>query len=110
MNNYYYYLIAVIGTLIESSSDIAFKTFVTTNEKIYVVAGIVGYILTGLTFMQLLYIHNLATSNIIWHVIHFTILSLVSIFYFKEKYTTRDLIGIAFGIVSFVLLSHKHHH
>ena len=109
MNNYYY-LIAVFGTLIESISDIAFKTFVTTNENVYLLAGVVGYILTGLTFMNLLYIHNLATSNIIWHVIHFTILSLFSIFYFKETYTHQDIIGIGFGLISFILLSHRHNH
>ena len=109
-DNYYYYLIALIGTLIESSSDIAFKKFVNTNNKLYMFAGLIGYVLTGFAFMQLLYLHNLGTSNIIWHVIHFIILSLTSIFYFNEKYNFTDLIGIAFGILSFIILSRKHHH
>tara|TARA_B100002051_G_C16678063_1_gene608182 strand:+ start:363 stop:671 length:309 start_codon:yes stop_codon:yes gene_type:complete len=98
------YIIAFIGTLIQSISDIILKEYVTNKKAIYLIIGLIGYILIGYTFMRLLKFHNLGTANIVWHVMHFMILCLVGIFYYNEKYTLKEIIGIILGLMSFYLL------
>lgn len=106
------YLFAILGTIIESFSDTILKIYTKNNKILFLITGLLGYAITGLMFTQLLKYHDLAKSNIIWHIIHFIILFLVSVFYFNKKYTYLDLIGILFGIISFIFLSrngHSHH-
>ena len=98
------YVIAFIGTLIESISDIILKEYVTNKKTLYLLIGLIGYILIGFTFMQLLKFNNLGTANIVWHVMHFMILCVVGIFYYNEKYTLKEIIGIILGLMSFYLL------
>ena len=105
----YIYILAFIGTLIESISDILLKKYTEYNEHIYLVVGLIGYIFIGIMFLQILKVENLGTANIIWHVMHFTILFTFSILYFNEKYTIREIIGLLFGLISFYLLGTKHH-
>lgn len=105
----YIYILALIGTLIESISDILLKQYVSNNENIFLMAGLIGYIFIGIMFLQLLKIENLGTANIIWHVMHFSILFLFSVLYFNEHYTTREIIGLILGSISFYLLGTKHH-
>ena len=107
---YYHYLFALLGTAIEAASDITLKKYVTNRNYLYLIAGLLGYAISGYSFMKLLEYHDLVSSNIMWHVVHFMILAVVSIFYFKETYTYRDMLGILFGIVSFLLLATKHKH
>lgn len=107
---YHHYVFAIIGTCIEAFSDISLKMYTKYNKIHYLIAGLIGYTLTGLAFTQLLKYHNLASSNIIWHTFHFIILACFSIFYLNEKYTNQSLLGIFFGIISFLLLSQTHQH
>ena len=105
----YIYILAFIGTLIESISDVLLKKYTTCNEYIYLVGGLLGYMFIGIMFLQLLKIENLGTATIIWHVMHFSILFIFSVLYFNEKYTLREIIGLTLGLISFYLLGTKHH-
>tara|TARA_X000000950_G_C13496049_1_gene489787 strand:+ start:78 stop:401 length:324 start_codon:yes stop_codon:yes gene_type:complete len=107
MNRYIY---PISGVIIESLADIVLKFYVQTKNYNYLYLGIFGYALTGFFFAKLLTIHNLGTSNIMWHVSHFIFLTLISILYFKEKYTYKELMSILFGFLSLYFASHKHHH
>ena len=107
---YYHYLFALLGTGVEAASDITLKQYVTNRNYLYLIAGLFGYVISGFSFMKLLEYHDLVSSNIMWHVVHFMILAAFSIFYFKETYTYRDLLGILFGIISFLLLATNHKH
>tara|TARA_Y100000816_G_scaffold267889_1_gene229664 strand:+ start:2023 stop:2343 length:321 start_codon:yes stop_codon:yes gene_type:complete len=105
----YIYIFAFIGTLIESMSDILLKNYTKNEDIIFLMGGLLGYIFTGLMFLQLLKFHNLGSANIIWHVIHFIILFTYSILFLDEEYNTRELIGIIFGLISFYLIGMKNH-
>ena len=105
----YKYLFPFLGVLIESLSDVILKFYVQSKNVKYLYLGIFGYAVTGLFFAKLLQLHNLATSNILWHVSHFIILSIISVLYFKEKYTKKDVLSIFFGLLSLYFASHKHH-
>ena len=105
----YIYILAFIGTLVESISDVLLKKYTTCNEYIYLIGGLLVYIFIGIMFLQLLKIENLGTANIIWHVMHFSILFVFSVLYFNENYTLREIIGLVLGLISFYLLGTKHH-
>ncbi len=106
MNKYIY---PIVGVLIECIADVILKFHVKTKNMNYLYLGMIGYALTGYFFAKLLTMHNLGTSNIIWHVVHFIFLTLISILYFKEKYTHKEIIAILFGFLSLYFASHKHH-
>ena len=106
----YIYIFAFIGTLIESISDILLKSYSDDDDNIvFLVGGLIGYMFTGLMFLQLLSLHNLGSANIIWHVIHFILLFTYSKIFLNEEYNTRELIGIIFGLISFYLVGVNHH-
>lgn len=105
----YIYIFAFIGTLIESISDILLKNYTKNEDIIFLMGGLLGYIFTGLMFLQLLKFHNLGTANIIWHVIHFIILFTYSVLFLDEEYNTNELVGIILGLISFYLIGMKNH-
>ena len=105
----YKYLFPFLGVLIETFSDVLLKFYIQSKKTKYLYLGIFGYTLTGLFFVKLLELHNLGTSNVIWHVTHFIFLFIISLLYFKEKYTNKELLGIFFGFLSLYFASHKHH-
>lgn len=105
----YKYLFPLIGVVIESMSDVLLKSYVQNNNINFLYLGILGYSLTAIFFVKLLKIHNLGTSNMLWHISHFIILFLISVFYFKEKYNKNDMLALMFGALSLYFASHKHH-
>lgn len=105
----YIYIFAFIGTVIESMSDILLKNYTKNEDIIFLMGGLLGYIFTGLMFLQLLKFHNLGTANIIWHVIHFIILFTYSVLFLDEEYNTTELVGIILGLISFYLIGMKNH-
>ena len=103
------YLYPLLGTFIESFSTIMLKNYVTNKQSIYLYIGILGYALTGLFFTYLLRYYNLLSSNIIWHLIHFSILFVYGLYYSNDTYSYKEILGIMLGILSFILLSNQHH-
>jgi multidrug transporter EmrE-like cation transporter len=106
----YYYAFALIGSIIESLASISFKHALKTNDYNFYYLGLIGYLFTGVFFFQLLKYYKLATANIIWHLFHFFILFIVSVYQYKEHYSTKELIGFLFAIISIWLLNDTHHH
>ena len=66
------------------------------NKKIlYLSAGIILYTLVGfIYYLALTTSIPLATVNVIWQVSTIILVSLVSAFYFKQKLSTNNIIGI----------------
>ena len=98
------YIYAFIGTCIEILADTALKQYVHTNNEIYYFIGLIVQLLIGHFFYLLLKTKNLGTANIIWHVFHFSMLFLIGIFVYEEKYTYKQILGFLFAIVALVLL------
>lgn len=106
---FYSVLYAILGTIIESASDVFLKYSLLLPSNFFYVVGIIGYGITGILFTQMLKTEKLASANIIWHIIHFSILFLVSKFYFNDSYSYQEVIGFLLAILSFFLLSSHSH-
>ena len=99
-----FYVYAIMAIAFEVSAQVLFKKSI--NLKKYdvssrlMVSGIILYALSGYCSYNLLKYHNLIVSNVIWHVLHFLLLFLISYFVFKESVGPRASIGVFFGIIS----------
>lgn len=104
------YAIPFVGVLIETGADVLLRIYIKNNNFMYLYSGIILYGLSGLFFVNLLRMHNFGTSNILWHITHFFILFFISLFYFKEKYSKKELLGLVFGLLSLYLFSTSKNH
>jgi drug/metabolite transporter (DMT)-like permease len=74
------------------------------NKKImFIFVGILLYSMTGFFVYKLLNYGHLGLINIMWHVLHFLLLFLISYFLLNERITQTQLVGIIFGMISLAI-------
>ena len=81
------------------------KMFVSSHKSWVLLAAIVCYALMGLLLTLTLQYKALAIANVIWAGLTISIITLLSIFYFKEGISTIQLIGILFVAVGILLVN-----
>lgn len=69
------------------------------------VLGAVIYGLTAFGWFFVLRKIKLSTAGVLYAVSCILFLALLSVFYFKEKITTMEIVGIVLAVISLVLLS-----
>ena len=73
---------------------------------VYLYLGIIGYVLVSYLYVLLLKTQkSLAVANILWNLGTVITVTAVSIFYFKQKLTNRQLLGIGVSIFGIILLN-----
>jgi multidrug transporter EmrE-like cation transporter len=79
-----------------------FKEWVITNKISFFV---IGFFIIGCLFLIFSYKKmNIAVASLIYIIFNVVALTLVSWFYYNEKLTAVQLIGLCLGLVSVVLL------
>lgn len=68
------------------------------------VLGLIIYASTAIGWFFLMKIEKLSTIGVFYAVTTVLFLTLLSVFYFKESITVPEVIGIAFAIVSLILM------
>jgi drug/metabolite transporter (DMT)-like permease len=63
------------------------------------------YAIQPLLFYKALSFEGMAVINLLWNVISSFVVTLVGIFYFKEKLSHTKLIGVLFSVLAIGLLS-----
>lgn len=102
----YLYLLVIVLIILES---IAMSTieYSANNRNNYFIIGILLYIIIGLILYKILVYRDLAVTNALWNVSTIILVSLISIFYFKERIDIYGKIGILFAILSIIFIEHK---
>lgn len=102
----YLYLLVIVLIILES---IAMSTieYSANNRNNYYILGLVLYVIIGLILYKILVYRDLAVTNALWNVSTIILVSLISIFYFKEKIDIYGKIGILFAILSIIFIEHK---
>lgn len=112
-------VVLIIGlALFDTFGQFAFKKYKTikeTNHKnLFLLAGFVSYLLYSFCIFNLVQMKKLATSGILHTLSHFVVLGLLFAlgkFYFREKYSWREMCGLTLGLISiYILLSGSHSH
>jgi drug/metabolite transporter (DMT)-like permease len=96
-------LVAIIIALVTAESFAQLfleKATLKSKKNYYLIYGILLYILVGyLYYIALTSKVSLAITNIIWQTATIIIITLISIFYFKQKLTKREIIGIVILLI-----------
>jgi multidrug transporter EmrE-like cation transporter len=102
--NYLPILILAMGGIILTVGDIIMKKWVNTHSNVFYVIGLVVWIIGLLFLAESFKFKNIAVASTIFVIFNVITLSLASWFYFKEKLSGLELIGIFLGIAAIILL------
>lgn len=97
-------ILLAIGGLILTFGDLVMKKWVINNNIYFYIIGLMIYLI-GLNFLaQSFKYKNIAIASTIFVIFNVILLSIISWFYFKEKLSTFEIIGIVLGLTSVVIL------
>lgn len=101
-------LIALIllatGGLILTGGDLFMKQWVTTNKPSVYIFGMILYII-GLNFLAFSFKYkNIAIASVIFVLVNILTLIAFSYFYWHEKLSGLEVVGLTLGIIAIVLL------
>jgi uncharacterized membrane protein len=101
-----YLFILTIGELV---SQFFLKLAQSTQTNIlYLIIGVFLYGAVGYIYYLSLFETKMASISVSWHVVMTLVTILISISYFKESYTIQELVGLAMGVLSLILLHNGH--
>ena len=106
MNYIYLYLLIVILIILEVFAMTTIE-YSANNRNNYYLFGLVLYVIIGIILYKILIYRDLAVTNALWNVSTIILVSLISIFYFKERIDIYGKIGILFAILSIIFIEHK---
>ena len=96
--------ILIVGGAILTLGDIAAKQWMKTRKKFLYALTLLTYIF-GLNFLVISYkFKDIAVASITIEICNIIILSLVSIYLYREKLTGRQWLGIMVGFIALILL------
>jgi multidrug transporter EmrE-like cation transporter len=93
-----------VGGIIVTVGDIIFKFWAEQQSAYLFVAGILVYLTGTLFLIQSFRTTNIAVASMIFIIFNIIALTLVSWFYFDEKLSTLQLVGLVLALGSVALL------
>lgn len=82
------------------------KKWSTDKNDMYLVLGIIGYMMVGLLFSYILTIEKeIIIVNTLWQIANILLVSAIGFFVFKESLTPIQAVGVTLAILSMFLLS-----
>lgn len=110
----YFYLYTILAIICEITAQYLFKLKnIKCSKLLYVIIGIILYAFTGFFAYKLLKYETLAIANVIWHILHFTIIFIISIYVLNEKLDYQQIIALILGLASiflFITSKNGNHH
>lgn len=98
------FALLAIGGLILTGGDLFMKQWVNTNKPAVYLLGMALYIV-GLNFMAFSFKYkNIAVASVIFVLINIITLIAFSYFYWQERLSGLEVVGLTLGIIAIVLL------
>ena len=94
----------VVVAILEVIGDILFKEWAIHNKNLFLVLGIVFYMIATIFWAFSLKYQDLSKAVVIFAVLTLIIGVLVGVFFYKESLTTLNTIGIILGLASVILI------
>ena len=96
----------IILVSIELLTVTSIKKWSITKNNIYLVLGLLGYLVVGALFAYILYVQSEMTIvNSLWQVLNIIVVSVLGLVIYKEKLTTLQYVGVFCAIIASVLLT-----
>lgn len=74
------------------------------KNNMYYLLGIVIYTLVAYTLYHILKNGNVAITNALWNATTVILVSLMGVFYFEEKFTIYQYIGLGFAVLAIIFI------
>ncbi len=103
MNQYFIYLVTIVAFL-EVIGDILFKEWSIHSKNYLLILGILAYMAATLFWAFSLKYQSLSKAMVIFAVLTLIVGILVGVLFYKEDLSTLNIVGIALGLGSIVLL------
>lgn len=101
----YIFLELILGaTILEIAGDIFFKYWAIKDKSIFLISGIIVYLIAIVIFALALKQDSLTKAISLLSIINFIFVLLVGLFFFKEDITLLQGLGIVFGVIGVILI------
>ena len=94
----------LIAGIITTAGDIIMKKWVVSSNYYWYVIGLIIYMIGTVFLVQTYKYKNIAVASIIYVIFNVVALIFVSWFFYKEKLSGMQMIGILLGIISVTIL------
>lgn len=94
----------IFMVIFDTSSGVLIKLSKSLNNSEYLIFGIILFTLAGFLFFILLHYNGYLFVSSVWSIMGVILLFITNKFYFKEKYSRKQEIGLALGLFSIFLL------
>jgi len=102
--NYLPIVLLALGGMVLTAGDLVMKYWIKNSSPWFYVAGILIY-MVGLNFLAFSFkFKNIAVASVIFVIFNVVTLLLFSWFYFKEKLSLLQIVGILLGITAIIML------
>ncbi len=106
-SNVYIYGIIIILAVLESFSMSSLK--ISKGYDIYLIISILCFVSLVFLFRELLKYKNLSIAYLLYHLGTIFLVSIISIVVYKEKFSTKEKIGLIMAIIAIILMSDHSH-
>jgi len=103
MNHVFIFLILAVA-LLEIGGDILFKEWVIRNDTLFIILGVILYMLATIVWAFSLKFQNLSKAVVIFAVLTLIVGVLVGVFIYKEDMSLLQILGVICGLASIALL------
>jgi multidrug transporter EmrE-like cation transporter len=100
-----FYILVSLTTIFEVFGDFLFKKWVLVDQKWFLIVGIVAYLISTVIWAFSLRTESLSKAIAIFTVLSLIIVDLMGVYVFKEQLSNLNILGIALGVVSIILVS-----
>ncbi|MCR4322649.1 MAG: SMR family transporter [Candidatus Azambacteria bacterium] len=101
---YIFLFLITLAVALEVAADVLFKKWTLEHRSYLLVVGLVIYMVGTTSWAYSLRYGDLSRAISIFAVLNLIILVLVGVLFFKEDLSLINKIGIAFGVISVILL------
>ena len=97
-------LVAIV--LVEVLSQLSIKKYVNSNKTVFylLIAGVIGYILYACLLTHIFTFKKLSITNALVSQLSVVLLAIVGYFFFQERLTAKETIGLLLAFASALLL------
>ena len=106
-SNVYIYGIIMTLAILESFSMSSLK--ISKGYDIYLIISILCFVSLVFLFRELLKYKNLSIAYLLYHLGTIFLVSIISIVVYKEKFSTKEKIGLIMAIIAIILMSDHSH-
>ena len=106
-SNLYIYGIIILLAVLESFSMSSLK--ISKGYDVYLIVSILCFVSLVFLFRELLKYKNLSIAYLLYHLGTILLVSLISFLIYKEKFSTKEKIGLIMAVTAIILMSDHSH-